>query len=246
LARPCVVTPHGAGGGDGDRAGRRTGSRLLPNQLSPERCAELRETILESVRRPQTTANWELKRHEQRRTELAKQQEKLLEAHYADAISLDLLKREQRRIREELAVGDERIALCEQSCGSLVQNLDRALALVGHCAEAYEDAGPRLRRLFNQALFMVLFIDDDGTVRGEPAEAFGTMLDSDLTDEIRELLQQVARNNEARAPQGRRALMAPNRSDSWKCRCVRKRSKWWAQRDSNPRHLPCKGSALAS
>ena len=48
-------------------------------------------------------------RLEKQQTRLLAERDKLLQAHYADAIPLDLLKREQDRIAKQLALIEERI-----------------------------------------------------------------------------------------------------------------------------------------
>jgi site-specific DNA recombinase len=46
---------------------------------------------------------------------------------------------------------------------------------LGHCHRAYLDADPQTRRLFNQALFERLYLDEDG-IRVRLAEPFKTLL----------------------------------------------------------------------
>jgi hypothetical protein len=60
-------------------------------------------------------------------------------------------------------------------------NLARALDLARDCHAAYMAAGPQLRRLFNQAFFSHLYIDDDG-LHSDYAEPFDTLLDQDVLD----------------------------------------------------------------
>jgi hypothetical protein len=50
---------------------------------------------------------------------------------------------------------------------------------------AYRLAGPRLRRLINEAFFEKLLLDDDGTVRAELAEPFASLLGDELAAEQR-------------------------------------------------------------
>ena len=66
-------------------------------------------------------------------------------------------------------------------------NLTRALDLARDCHAAYLAASPFLRRLFNQAFLTHLMIDEDG-IRGEYAEPFDTLLDSDVLDAGRSYL----------------------------------------------------------
>jgi site-specific DNA recombinase len=169
-------------------------------QLSPERCAEIRDCIRTGLGRRRTTANWELQHQQKRRVQLEKERQKLLQAHYADAIPLDLMKAEQQRITTEVANVEQRIAACETKYDEIENNLAVALDLVSNCARAYALAPPQLRRRFNQAFFEALFIDEDGTMRCELAEPFAALLSDDLAREIEAETQLEATNDKARSP----------------------------------------------
>jgi hypothetical protein len=61
-----------------------------------------------------------------------------------------------------------------QHFATFEQNLDAALSLALDVQAAYIDAPPSLRRRFNRAFFTKIYIDEDGTVRADLAEPFGT------------------------------------------------------------------------
>jgi hypothetical protein len=111
---------------------------------------------------------------------LAAERKKLLDAHYADAIPLDLLKSEQARLGAEAENAEARLAEIDRDFNKVETNLERALARAGDCAAAYAEAPDRLRRQFNIAFFKRLPVSDDGTVEGELAEPFDTLLREDL------------------------------------------------------------------
>ena len=70
-----------------------------------------------------------------RRTQLEGEQQKLLQAHYAGAIPLDLLKREQDRITASLETIEHRISAHHGHYADARANLDDALAsLAGEAA----------------------------------------------------------------------------------------------------------------
>ncbi len=117
---------------------------------------------------------------ERRLRKLEGERQKLLDAHYADAIPLDLLKTEQDRITTEIASAEGRLAAVASNFKVAKTNLERALTRVGDCAAAYAEAGPALRRQFNLAFFRRLLVDDDDGISGELAEPFDTLLGPQL------------------------------------------------------------------
>ncbi len=130
--------------------------RLQTEQVILEEIAALREDA--GADRTQLVA-----RQRRALTERAK----LLEAHYAGAIPLDLLKIEQERIARELDHVEERLASLELRFDLVEQNLKRALTFVGDLDRAYREATSKLRRQMNQALFTRIFVSDDGEVVAE-------------------------------------------------------------------------------
>jgi len=133
--------------------------------LSPQLRDDIEELVLEDFDTLQEAAADERRQLEQQRIELTAQRQKFLDAHYAGAIPLDLLKTEQdriagqlRRIQEQLADAD---ANYEQARSMLADTLD----LTRDCRTAYLEAGDSTRRLFNQAFFAKIYIDEDDETR---------------------------------------------------------------------------------
>jgi len=100
-----------------------------------------------------------------RRTQLGGEQQKLLQAHYAGAIPLDLLKKEQDRITASLETIEHRITAHHGHYADARENLDDSLKLLSNAADIYEHADDANRRLLNQALFKTIYIDEDNDVR---------------------------------------------------------------------------------
>ena len=117
---------------------------------------------------------------------LERQREKLLEAHYANAIPLDLLSREQDRISSALAKIAAKVEGIDDRFDTVERNLDRALELATDCAAAYREAPESVRRMFNQVFFeRVLVFPDDNAPEGvrvdsELREPFDVLLGADL------------------------------------------------------------------
>ncbi len=145
---------------------------------------------------------------ERRLRKLEVERQKLLDAHYADAIPLDLLKTEQDRITTEIASAEGRLAAVTSNFKVAKTNLERALARVGDCAAAYAEAGPALRRQFNLAFFRRLLVDDDDGISGELAEPFDTLLGPELRAAV------VAREADAFADAVHEALRQRNGSQN--------------------------------
>ncbi|TAN24858.1 MAG: recombinase family protein [Actinomycetota bacterium] len=149
--------------------------------LSPQLRDTIEQLVLEDFDALQAAAAGERKQMERQRIELAAQRQKLLEAHYAGAIPLDLLRSEQdriagrlERIQEDLAAAD---ANYEQARVILANTLD----LARDCHAAYMEANDNTRRLFNQAFFSKIYIDEDDftreqSVRVDYNEPFGHLL----------------------------------------------------------------------
>jgi site-specific DNA recombinase len=155
--------------------------------------AELVDIIEQRLREDLTThyaeARAEQERLRKRQERLLSERAKLLEAHYADAIPLDLFKSEQRRIAKELTDIEE-VENATRDHQALVEtNLHKALRFVRDCYGAYLAARPYVRRLFNQALFEKLYIVDDDNVRSDLAPPFNVLLSAELRSAATAIVQ---------------------------------------------------------
>ena len=102
---------------------------------------------------------------------LKTQQAKLLEAHYADAIPLDLLKTEQARLTRELDHITRELATLTADRERVEQHLTEALALLEHCHHLYThpNTPPSLKKLLNTVFFTEILINpDDNTPTSTP------------------------------------------------------------------------------
>ena len=121
----------------------------------------------------------DLKREQEK---LERERQKLLEAHYAGAVPIDLLGREQERISRALNEIATQLAATSLEFEAVERNLQLALDLTVDCGAAYRDTPEHIKRMFNQAFFAkVLVIQDDestGEVRleAELREPFETLL----------------------------------------------------------------------
>ena len=98
--------------------------------------------------------------------------EKLLEAHYSDAIPLELLKREQAKITKELAAINHEIKQHNITFDQISQNLTDSLELLDDCAAFYKGASDTIKRLMNQAIFEKIYISCNKEVPLEIEEEY--------------------------------------------------------------------------
>jgi len=149
----------------------------LDTEMRDEIHAILRED-LSSLRRNAETENHRLTTQKQR---LINERARLLQAHYAGAVPLDLLKTEQDRISRQLAEVGSRLSATNLEFDRIEECLDKALDYAVNCGRAYLNAGPQERRLLNQAFFERIVVYEDD-VQVELAEPFRTLLSAELAE----------------------------------------------------------------
>jgi site-specific DNA recombinase len=122
-------------------------------QLVEGEVVQLRVFVSEELSKLRADADRERTAQERRLRKLEGERKKLLEAHYADAVPLDLLKSEQDRLTREVANAEGRLTEIVSDFQKAEANLQRAVTRVGDCAAAYGAAADRMRRQFNLAFF---------------------------------------------------------------------------------------------
>ena len=74
-----------------------------------------------------------------------RKRKKLLEAHYSDAIPLDLLKSEQQKIAKELAAIEHELEMHNMTFEQIRNKLKLTLDIVENCGEAYRNASDTIK-----------------------------------------------------------------------------------------------------
>ena len=92
---------------------------------------------------------------------LEREQRKLLQAHYADAIPLHLMKEEQDRISKALKGISGQIEAYQTESATTTANLNDIFTLLDDCGLVYRLAGDFERRCFNQALFDKILVHEE-------------------------------------------------------------------------------------
>ena len=94
-------------------------------------------------------------------------QEKLLEAHFNDAIPMSLMKREQQILSKQLAAIEHEISVRSTTFDDILKNLSLAFDLLEDCGRTYRKANDNIKKLMCQAIFKRIWIHEDGTVTTE-------------------------------------------------------------------------------
>ena len=159
----------------------------------PPAVREYMENFLqEGIKTEQQKHETELDGLRREKDKLERQRKKLLEAHYNDAIPLDLMKSEQQKIAKQLAAIDSEIKAHECAFESISERLSEALELMEDCGRTYRLAEDHLKKLLNQAIFSKLWIEKDGRVTAEFAKPFDVLV-TPLTDVLIHHKQEKAR-----------------------------------------------------
>ena len=111
------------------------------------------------------------------RARLEAESDKLLAAHFADAIDLPTLKRHQDRIRAGLADIEQRLSEHDERHTGGRAFLHDSLRLLTDAHQAYARSDDANRRLANQAFYTRLEITEDEELRPRLAEPFATIVD---------------------------------------------------------------------
>lgn len=135
-------------------------------QLDPELRGPIEAMLSEELSSSRRSAETENRRLRTKKERLTKERARLLQAHYADAIPVDLLKTEQNRISRQLADIEARLAATNVEFEEIETCLRNALDYAVNCGKTYLRAGPHVRRLMNQAFFKRIKLHDE-EVQGE-------------------------------------------------------------------------------
>ncbi len=125
----------------------------------------------------EATSDDERKLLEAQKDKLEAERLKLVQAHYADAIPLDLLKSEQERIRTSLDQITRRLDTMTATYTSARDGLDELLDLLTDLGDLYNRCEPAERRMLNR-----IIIDEDENISVVPAEPAASVLAHVNTD----------------------------------------------------------------
>jgi DNA invertase Pin-like site-specific DNA recombinase len=144
--------------------------------LNAEGLAETAEAISAELEAEQTFVVDERRRQQERLRQLDDERVKLLHAHYAGAVPIDLLKREQDRITSDIAATTAALAATAFTAEQIETTIERAVAWAQSCHQAYLAASPVQRRLMNQAFFTRVLVTEDGITGWEYNQPFALLM----------------------------------------------------------------------
>ncbi len=140
----------------------------------------LRELITSEFDRLFATAKTERKARVTERDRLCDERTKLLQAHDAGPVPLDLLQTEHDDIARQIVLLDSRIKASEIEYDRARAHLDDCLALAGNAHAIYMSIDDSLRRIANQAFFERLTVTDDDAIDAEPGVPLDTLFDPEV------------------------------------------------------------------
>ncbi|MDT5224928.1 MAG: site-specific recombinase [Mycobacterium sp.] len=137
---------------------------------------------------------------------------RLLQAHYAGAVPLDLLKTEQERIGRQLSANEGRLTATDVEVDRFESARHAALEYATNWSKGYMRAGQHERRLSNQAFFSRFEVKDD-ELTSEFAEPFRTLFDAEVAEAavLHTVAAENADNHQESAPSLTDALIRENK-----------------------------------
>ncbi|GAA3595496.1 recombinase family protein [Klugiella xanthotipulae] len=161
----------------------------------------LRESLNFELDRLTAAAGTEAAELSTRRTKNLAEQDRLLNAHLADAITLEQFTAKQNTLRAELDTIDSRLAEHHNDYAEARLHINDCLELAADISRIYNGCDDHTRRLCNQAFFEKIYIDENHTIRPEFATPFDTVLNQEKTKAAHEWsTQRAATSNESEVP----------------------------------------------
>jgi site-specific DNA recombinase len=132
--------------------------------------------IVDELAGQRASAERKRKTQEKKLKLLEGQRLKLMQAHYAGAVPLDLLKNEQERLGSEIASLEKSLEGSIATTTQIQGTVESAVDWLSKCHQAYEAMSESERRLMNQAFFKRIWVTEDGVVGWEYNEPFASLM----------------------------------------------------------------------
>ena len=144
---------------------------------------QLRTSTKEHIEQERSEVERQARRQQKQLVKLEHARKRLLDAYLAGALELTDFRDQQDGIVGEIAAAKRAIEIKEIRWKDVETTFDQVLYLAHHCGEAYELAPPCTRRLLNQALFEMIFLNCGDVVGVTLTEPFVGVLSQDLVRE---------------------------------------------------------------
>ncbi len=138
--------------------------RYRHEQLTDDEVAQVRTELSRYLKRRRAIIMREAERCRRRIPKLDAERTKLLQAHLADAVPLEVLAREQARLTAEITHANGVIQAAEMKAEDEERVIGQAIDLMADWEETYRRADPDIRRRLNQVFFTKLLVDENGEV----------------------------------------------------------------------------------
>ena len=145
-------------------------------QISADGLDATADVIRREIAEAQEETDAERKRQQERLLRLEDESRKLLQAHYADAIPLDLMKTEQERIARDMKAAENSLASSAHSAEEIERTITSAVLFASTCYTAYMAADEGVRREMNQALLKAIWVTEDGVVSWQYTEPHAMLM----------------------------------------------------------------------
>ncbi|MDU4922670.1 recombinase zinc beta ribbon domain-containing protein [Dermabacter sp.] len=132
--------------------------------LAPEFRRDVETLLRHGLKQIRTDTDLEREQLEATKQTIERRQRKLLEAHYNDAIPIDMLRTEQKRLDAQLSATTRSLDALNADLTEADELIEIALDIAQHAGKTYRQAPEHIRRMFNQLLFDKLLVttDDNG------------------------------------------------------------------------------------
>ncbi|HQZ84924.1 MAG TPA: recombinase family protein, partial [Actinomycetota bacterium] len=202
-------------------------------QISPVTKDALRGMLHHELDRLTASSSTEAADLTRRRTQIIDEQDRLLEAHLKEALSLEQFAKFQDKLRAELTAVDERLAEHHNDYAEARNHIDDCLNLAADIGRIYAGCSDQNRRLANQAFFTRIRIGEHKQIDAVTAKPFNVVLDPDVQQEASELADRVA------GPEGKNETPARSNVPEFRTSNI-----WCPRLESNQRPLVPETNAL--
>ena len=148
----------------------------LPN----ETLTTVRELVISHLDAILKEHNHQAHQAETTLTETTAHSERLMQAYYAGAIDVELLRKEQARLRTSQIAAERQLRHLQTSRDKLHTALDQCLSVLHDGQQQYLAATDNSRRDLNQAVFDKIYLDDDEITNSQHKAVYHYLLDSNL------------------------------------------------------------------
>ena len=146
---------------------------------------DVRNAVTESLAGMKKLNKAEVRRHRERLKALRGKRGKFMEAFYAKALPVDLLKSEQEQISDEIEKVEQELSRAETDVTKIEGTAGQMLDAVRNMEGTYRATDDLNRRFWNQALFTCFLVSPDEEVEGELREEVRLLTAADTPRRLR-------------------------------------------------------------